>query len=476
MSDVRFLKPSALSVAVASTPVVGQWNRGVVLVEDQCGRALGGAHGEIVLNTSLAVQVRPRAVVLDARNPGWARFEIRPMGPTAGTVEATLADHGLSSESNPFSCTGKDDQTLLWGDLHQHSTLSDGLGSPEENYRYARDVARLDFCAIADHDIWPHPFTDHEWVVLCDAARTFNSPGKFVTFLGYEWDASRNGYGHMNVYYLNDDEPVFTSEDARSDTPEKLFACLAGRDATVIVHHPAATKDGWFTTNWDHFDADLEALVEVHSMWGSSECSREDGNTHPIERLGGLASHGAGCFVRDALDRGYRLGLIGGSDGHDGRPGRSQLYRLPKEEDPSAYTADYPPYCPSGIQGVWADGCTREAIWEAMLARRTYATTGHRPIVRFSINGHPMGSEIDLSNEETCDVSVDVTGTAAIDRIDIIRNGQCWQTVAGASQEEHARVEATRENDGDYFYARILQTDGNAAWTSPIWVDWTRRS
>lgn len=447
-----------------------------MVVEDQWGRALGGGHGEIVLATGRGAEVRPGAIALDARTPGWAPFEMRPTEAAAGTVEAALAEQGLKAQSNPFSCAGEGEEVLLWGDLHQHSTISDGQGSPEENYWYAREVARLDFCAIADHDIWPHHFTEYEWATVCEAAKRCNDPGRFVTFLGYEWDASRNGYGHMNVYYLVDDEPAFTSEDGRSDTPEKLFACLADRTATVIVHHPAATKGGWFTTDWDHFDTGLEKLAEVYSIWGSSECSREDGNTHPIERLGGLAAQGAGCFVRDALARGYRVGLIGGSDGHDGRPGRSRLHRLPADEDANAYTAGHGPYYPSGIQGVWATGCTREAIWEAMLARRTYATTGHRPIVRFSINGHPMGSEIDLSDETGCAVSIDVTATAAIDRIEIVRNGACWRTVAGASREEHLRVEATRERETDYFYARIVQEDGNAAWTSPIWVGWGDQS
>ena len=425
-----------------------------------------------MIEADVGFEVRPETIELNLDHSGYVTFEFRTMRPSRGVISAAFRPHGITAVSNPVETYARPEEMLLWGDLHQHSNMSDGLGTPRDNYAFARDVARLDFCALSDHDIWPHHFTEGDWRALCAAARECNQPGRFVTFLGYEWDASRYGYGHMNVYYLNDGQPVFTSEDPHSNTPEKLFACLRDKNALVIVHHPAATRGGWFTTDWDHFNPQLEKLIEIYSIWGSSECSRRDGNTHPIGRLGGLADHGGGCFVRDALNRGYRTGLIAGGDGHDGRPGRSALFRVEDEEDSNAYTCGHRPYYPSGLQGVWATACTREAIWQALHRRCTYATTGHRPIVRFTINGEPMGSEIELSRGKPVEIDIRYEGTDRVDRTVVFRNGRPFRSARGTNTSHAFAIAATPELDTDYFYSRILQCDGNVTWTSPVWVTW----
>ena len=242
----------------------------------------------------------------------------------------------------------------------------------------------------------------------------------------------------------------------------------------VIVHHPAATKGGWLTTNWDHFDSDLEPLVDVYSIWGSSECSEQDGNAKPIRRLGGLAKHAAGCFVRDALDRGYKLGLIGGSDGHDGRPGCSALYKLPPEENPNAYTFQHPPYYSGGIQGIWAKELTRKSLWDAMLQRHTYATTGERILLRFRLDGAPMGETVYVSGT-SAQIKIEAIGTAKkIDRVEIVRNSHIWKSFDGHGKCINIEESVARAPDTslDYLYIRLLQSDGHIAWSSPIWICW----
>ena len=46
---------------------------------------------------------------------------------------------------------------LFWGDVHTHTSLSDGKGSPEQVLAHARDAAQLDFAILTDHDFGNGP-------------------------------------------------------------------------------------------------------------------------------------------------------------------------------------------------------------------------------------------------------------------------------------------------------------------------------
>ncbi|MGH9337934.1 MAG: DUF3604 domain-containing protein, partial [Vicinamibacteria bacterium] len=89
---------------------------------------------------------------------------------------------------------------ILWGDLHGHSQLSDGTGTPEDFFLYARDVAALDVVALTDHDHWGMVFLDANpglWKTIEETARRFDEPGRFVALLGYEWTSWIHGHRHV---------------------------------------------------------------------------------------------------------------------------------------------------------------------------------------------------------------------------------------------------------------------------------------
>jgi len=66
-------------------------------------------------------------------------------------VHALAAPGGFAAESNPLVVLPQTPR-VLWGDLHGHSNLSDGSGSAEDYFRYARDIAGLDLAVLTDHD------------------------------------------------------------------------------------------------------------------------------------------------------------------------------------------------------------------------------------------------------------------------------------------------------------------------------------
>ena len=64
--------------------------------------------------------------------------------------------------------------------------------------RFARDDARLDFVTHAEHDIW---LDDGEWALMQEATKTFDAPGEFIPYLGYEWTRHTRFGGHHNVIF-----------------------------------------------------------------------------------------------------------------------------------------------------------------------------------------------------------------------------------------------------------------------------------
>ena len=137
--------------------------------------------------------------------------------------------------------------------------------------------------------------------------------GRFVTAINFASLAvfsrfNRADYGHKNIYFRDDTAPQINRYDSRTDSPTRLYKYLKelGKDVLVVPHHPAYAHH---LTNWHYHDSQLSPLVEVNSCWGSSE------------HLGALRQVPEGTvpgfYVQDALARGYHLGFIGSSDGHN---------------------------------------------------------------------------------------------------------------------------------------------------------------
>jgi len=396
-------------------------------------------------------------------------------------------DTGFQTESNPIKVTETSEENLYWGLIHEHTELSDGQGNIALCYANLRYGSRLDFGATSDHD-HRYETTDEMWEMTCKAAKEHNSPGEFVSFLGYEWAKWRqNGDGDRNVYYLNDDHPMYRSETGEFDTPQKLFDILSKENALVIPHHPAYTGN---FCDWKDHDPQVERLVEIYSIWGNSEMSADQGNPLPIRNARwnnpALMKHKGISppahpnksdekpvgFVQNALAQGWRVGFTGGGDMHLSHPGND----VRKGHPPTDYKA--------GLTGVWAADKTRESIWDALINRRCYATTSARMILRFSVNSHPMGSEF-AADDKAREINLYVCGTENIQKVDIICNNQTVHTVSPDGQRE-IRVAWKDERDFQkiamepakwcskpfvFYYARILQVDGEMAWVSPVWMD-----
>lgn len=189
-------------------------------------------------------------------------------------------------------------------------------------------------------------------------------------------------------------------------------------------------------------------------------------------------------------DVGARIGVMGSSDNHQQMPGVDDA--LPVDGSPAYHTHE-----PAGTAVVLSTAREEDAVFAAFRARRSYATTGVRVWMDFSVDGAPMGSEIDRE-APSVDARLEVRAAMTIARVEI------WATQAGgaepyalayswerpedgASTEEHVAV-ATLANpvpalgapETWLYYARVFfetigAEDGepeDAAWSSPVWVQW----
>ncbi len=358
---------------------------------------------------------------------------------------------------NPSVAVAPDGLNLYWGDLHaqsehhvMHSQKKDfrqqgwskgiSCGKLDECYTYGREIACLDFVAMTDQGAC---LTD-AWEFCQRKVREYHQPGSYVTFTAYEAGAP---IGHRNVYYLSDQiEPPLDSKRFSNFHPPVLYDYYRDRGDAILIPHHVKT---W--TDWQYHDPELEPVMEIYSCWGQSEW-------HGLELWNKGMTPGAGAWA--ALARGYRMGLMASSDNHVGMPGRS-------------YPGDRQAHTPfkGGLCAIWAEELTRPALFQALRTRRCYGTTGARIIVRFAIDGAPMGSSI-AARGATVTAAIEVHGTDELQRIEVIAPGgtACVLAAGRGSEHFHQTVDLPAMASGHY-YLRITQADGERAWTSPIFLE-----
>ena len=287
-------------------------------------------------------------------------------------------DGKLDALSNPVWVLKDPPYRVYWGDTHAHTKYAEGQGSPEGFYRFAREDARLDFVTLSEHDIW---LDDHEWRTMRELAARYYEPGRFVPILGYEWTNPMPKGGHHNVLFRDAERARIGSQVA--DQLSELYRALRrfyDPEDTLTIPHAHASGD------WNTSDREIEKLVEIASVHGT------------FEYFGNLY-----------LQRGWQVGFIGSTDNHHGHPGYPDTGATFHTER-------------NGLAAVLAPEKTRDAIFSAMRDIRAYATSGDRILLDVTMDEAPTGSRLPLDTSRR--MLIRAMGTAPIDRIDVVKNGQ----------------------------------------------------
>ena len=428
-----------------------------VSVLDRSCNAASGYEGtaEVTTTDKDAAAVRP--IPIQGANAMVSGVTLN--SPGFHRVYVTDPNRCILGVSNPIRVK-PDANPIYWGEIHGHSEQSDGNGTPDEHYTYARDVALLDFACVCDHDtqLYDHP---DRWDFAAEKVKEYSKAGQFIALLGFEGRARNpdgsGAHGDINVYYLAEKERMLDPLNLPL-TPE----LAAGKDVILIPHTPLYGVETTMGTHWNHLkklSADIMPLVEVFSTHGNSEyydCPR-----HVIWQARAQS-------VLDALNMGFRLGMIGSSDYHEVLTGN--LLRI-QDTPRSINNRHMQARC--GLAAVRAKDLTRAGIFRAMKLRRTFATSGIRAYVDFSINGHEMGSEFTIrSRTEPRRIKVAVAAPERIVKLEIIRNGDAIADLAdGEWHIETETTDAAAISGSVFYYLRATTDRTDFAWSSPIWID-----
>jgi uncharacterized protein DUF3604 len=243
-----------------------------------------------------------------------------------------------------------------------------------------------------------------------------------------------------------------------------------------LLSIPCFTMGKGFEYNFSDFDPEFERVVEIYNAWGSSECSKKDGNELSINAKGksGIHESEEGA-IQKALQKNCRFGFVAG--GLDDRGIYADFFQGDQEQ--------YPP----GMTAIIATEHSRTALAEALYNRHCYATTGERIILGLNLAGLPMGSETSTAIKHGLKINRHLSGyaagTANIAKVEIIRNGEVIHTFEGNggyslefTYDDMKPIEKVAIDAKDkkppfvYYYLRFTQEDGHMAWSSPIWVDY----
>jgi Protein of unknown function (DUF3604) len=392
------------------------------------------------------------------------------------------------------------------------------------------------------------------WQDTIDAAEEFNDPRRFTAFIGYEWTSNTGGNNlHRNVIFRDNGEKAsqvepFTVYPPGSDNPRDLWKWMAayeektGGNVLAIAHNGNLSNGRMFPIIESFTGKPIDReYAETRTKWErlyEASQIKGDGETHPLlspnDEFANFEIWDKGNldlselkkpemlefeYLRSALKNGiklepelgtnpYKFGLISSTDAHTGLTAieENNFFGKTSSSEPSPKRVneifvknkigttimDWEQTA-SGYAAVWATENTREALWDAMERRETYATTGPRMVVRFFggfdfeeadgntrspaevgySKGVPMGGDLNAApagKPATFLVAAlkDPIG-ANLDRIQIIKG---WVDKSGNTQE---KVYDVVWSDG-----RIAGADGklppvgntvdvaNATWTNTI--------
>lgn len=428
--------PVGLWVTTPTTATPGEPVRVTVAALDAYANRSPAGAGRVVALDGGAGWSLPERVVLDAY--GTAAFRVA--APAQGWVVVSARAEDLNGRSEGM-LVHPDAPPIRWVDLHVHTGLSDGSGTPEDAWRYARDVAGLDGAAVTDHDHWGIGFVDRTPNVeseLRGAAATWDD-ASFAAYFGWEWTSWT--WGHRHVIEVQPGAPLIGGLDVA--TPEALFERLASFDVLVVPHHTAGGPVP-LDPRWMGPSA-MEPAIEVVSVHGSSESD---------DAWGRIYGWTEGATARALLARHGPRGFLGAGDSHDGHPGLAHLAGGS-----------------GGLTAVWTTARDRVGIAAAIRARRTVATNGARFLLRVRAGEAEAGGTVPHGSTR---VEARVVAGRRVERVELVRvsaavdrTGVIEQRFPVSGVVREVFEDVTLEV-GEMLYVRARLEDGAFAIASPF--------
>jgi hypothetical protein len=337
---------------------------------------------------------------------------------------------------------------LLRGEFHRHTELSNDGGNDgalEDMWRYACDVAALEWIGNGDHDNGGSK--EYMWWLVQKTTDLYHNPPGLTPLFGYERSVVYP-HGHRNVLFaqrgvrtlprLINEQGTQGDERGVIDADTPMLYDYLKEFGGVCASHTSGTVMG---TDWRDMNNELEPFVEIYQgrrnsyeHLGAPRVARRQS-----EALGGWRPFG---MVWNALAMQHKFAFEASSD----------------------HISTHISY---GI--TLAEDHTREALIDAFRRRHCYAATDNI-VLDVRSGEHLMGDEFTTDRPVTLDIRVH--GTAPIARIDIIKDFvYVYSTAPHRARAEFRWTDDERRGPGtSWYYVRVFQDDGEIAWGSPMWV------
>ena len=379
------------------------------------------------------------------------------------TVTVTREDGKTANKTWAFT-VGKAAYQLYFGQLHSHTTYSDGSGSLESALSYIQNLpesANVDFVAFTDHSNYfdksgaANPeqalydmslateYSQTTWAEYKKTIADFNASQSDVVALGGFEMTWSGGPGHINTF--NTDGIVSrnnaTLNNKTKDAGMKAYYALLsqneGADSLSQFNHPGSTF-GTFT-DFSYWDAVIDtriALVEV----GNGEGQIGAGGYFPSYE-----------YYTMALDKGWHVAPTNNQDNHKGKWGNANDAR----------------------DVILTDNFTEEGIYQAIRDMRMYSTEDKNLEVYYTVNGYQLGSSItEVPEKLNINVLVNDPDTSdSISKVEVIVNsGKVAYTWNNPAELAAGELTCELAPDFSYYYIRVTEGDGDLAVTAPVWV------
>ncbi|MFH1312226.1 MAG: CehA/McbA family metallohydrolase [Candidatus Eisenbacteria bacterium] len=299
------------------------------------------------------------------------------------------------------------------GNLHSHTSYSDGVGTPSQAFEYARDSAQVHFLAVTDHD---GGLTDSEYVDTRLQADVYTENHVFVGIAGQEWTEGR--WTHCTIL---DADHIFTAPRHQYDS---LYSEIAISGCTAAFNHPHP----------DCFDD------YAYSSVG-------DQGINAVEVRNDL-EHALYIAI---LNKGWHVGADGSQDNHQANWGERPHWTV-----------------------ALACSLTRVDILNAARKHRTYSTWDRSLQLVFQAENHWMGES--FSHVDNIRFSISVRDSDAGDHTELVelyQNGDRVDWISVDSESCTWCPVITPPDGENSYFVKLTQQDGDRAWSSPIWIDCT---
>ena len=384
-------------------------------------------------------------------------------GKVTVTVTVKRADEKETSKTWSFTI-GEATFQRYFGQLHSHTQYSDGAGSLESALAYVKalpDNANVDFVAFTDHSNYfdksgaanpegalydmslASAASQNLWNEYKNAVATFNADnaGKMVAIAGFEMTWS-GGPGHINTFNTpgivsrNNTTLNNKTKDAGLQAYYKLLSQTEGVNSISQFNHPGTTFGNFI--DFGYWDAVVDTrmyMVEV----GNGEGQIGAGGYYPSYEQ----------YIM-ALDKGWHVAPTNNQDNHKGKWGNANDAR----------------------DVILTDDFTEDGIYEALRARRMYATEDKNLDLDYTVNGSMMGSIIDVPEKLNFEISFnDPDRTDSIAKVELVVNsGKVAYTWDSAADLAKGSVSVELAPEYTYYFVRVTEGDGDLAVTAPVWV------